>query len=77
MIKGNGLILLSLPPSMTTTSPFSTSLINLAPIISRAQVSDAKTYELFNLPNTRGLIPKGSLNPISFLFVIMTKAYPP
>ena len=37
--------------------PFSTSLTNLAPIISSAQVSEAKTKLLFNLPITKGLIP--------------------
>ena len=32
--------------------------------MSRAQVSEANIYELFNLPITKGLIPKGSLTPI-------------
>ena len=39
----NGLILSSFSFSTNTISPFSTSLINFAPIISNAQVSDAKT----------------------------------
>ena len=39
--------------------------MNFAPIISKAQVSDVNTYEFFNFPITRGLIPKGSLTPIN------------
>ena len=62
---------------MTTISPFSTSLTNVAPTISRAQVSDAKMYEFFNFPITNGLIPKGSLTPTNFLFVIKISEYPP
>ena len=60
--------------SITTISPFSTSLTNFASTISNAQVSDAKIYELPNLPITSGLIPRGSLIPINFLFVKITKA---
>ena len=51
--------------SIIIISPFSTSLINLAPIISKAQVSDARTYEFLIFPKTKGLIPKGSLTPIN------------
>ena len=51
--------------SIQTISPFSTSLINFAPIISNAHVSEAKTYEFFNFPITKGLIPRGSLTPIN------------
>ena len=40
-----------------TISPFSTSLTYLAPIISKAHVSDAKTGEPFKSPKTKGLIP--------------------
>ena len=40
---GKGLILSILLSSIKTISPFSTSLINFAPIMSNAQVSDAKT----------------------------------
>ena len=58
--------------SITITSPFSTSLINDAPTISKAHVSDAKIKDSFNLPITKGLIPKGSLTPISFLLVRIT-----
>ena len=43
---GKGLILSNLSSSIRTISPFSTSLINLAPIISNAQVSDA-THNFF------------------------------
>ena len=39
---GKGLILESLPSSITTISPLSISLIKSAPTISSAQVSDAK-----------------------------------
>ena len=49
------------PFSTIMISPFSISLMNLAPTISRAQVSDAKIYELLSFPITKGLIPKGSL----------------
>ena len=42
LIKGNGFILSIVFSVMTTISPFSTSLINFAPIISKAQVSDVK-----------------------------------
>ena len=34
-------------------------------------------YEFFNFPITKGLIPKGSLTPTSFLFVNKTREYPP
>ena len=47
--------------------------MNLAPTISNAHVSDAK-IKSFNFPITKGLIPKGSLTPTSFLFVNKTKA---
>jgi len=40
---GNGFILSNPFSVIMTISPFSTSLINFAPIISKAQVSDAKT----------------------------------
>ena len=45
--------------------------------MSNAQVSDAKIYEFFSFPKTKGLIPKGSLAPINFLFVIIIIEYPP
>ena len=63
--------------STTTISPFSTSLTNDAPTISKAHVSEAKINDSFNLPITNGLIPKGSLTPISFLLVIITREKPP
>ena len=50
-----------------TISPFSTSLTNFAPIISRAQVSEVIIYDLFSLPITNGRIPNGSLIPIKLL----------
>ena len=70
---GNGLIEVNFCSSITTISPFSTSLTKVAPIISSAQVSDAKMCEFFNLPITKGLIPKGSLTPTNFLFVNKTR----
>ena len=54
-------------------SPFSTSRIYFAPIISRAQVSEANTGEPSFSPKTKGLIPNGSLTPISFLLVSITR----
>ena len=71
---GKGLILFIFTFSITTISPFSTSLTNFAPIISRAQVSEANMYEFYNFPNIKGLIPKGSLAPIRVLFASITKA---
>ena len=62
---------------ITIISPFSTSLTYFAPIISNAHVSEASTGAPFKSPNTNGLIPYGSLTPISFLFVKITKAYAP
>ena len=58
---------------MTTISPLSTSLTKDAPTISKAHVSDAKIKDPFNLPITKGLMPNGSLTPINFLLVIITK----
>ena len=67
--------MLSIPDSeITTISPFSTSLTYFAPIISRAQVSDAKTGAPFKSPRTYGRIPYGSVIPINFLLVKITKA---
>ena len=40
-------MLFKLLSSITTTSPFSISLMNFAPIISNAHVSEANTYESF------------------------------
>ena len=42
-LVGKGLMLVSSSFSIKTISPFSTSLTNFAPIISKAQVSDART----------------------------------
>ena len=67
---GNGFILCSLLFSITIISPFSTSLTNVAPTMSRAHVSEAKINELFNFPITNGLMPYGSLTPTNYLFVI-------
>ena len=43
LIFGNGFILSKPSSVIIIISPFSTSLINLAPIISRAHVSEART----------------------------------
>ena len=67
--------ILSIPFSVImTTSPGSISLTKSAPIISKAHVSEHKIYEPSKFPKTRGLIPKGSLAPINFLLVNITKA---
>ena len=68
LILGKGLILSNPLSVIMTISPFSTSLINFAPIISKAHVSEAKTYDLLSLPTTSRRIPNGSLIPIKFLF---------
>ena len=47
-------------------SPFKTSLSNLAPIISKAHVSEAIILAFPNEPKTKGLIPRGSLIAINF-----------
>ena len=74
LIGGKGFMLSNLSFSIKTISPFSTSLINFAPIISSAHVSDANTKLFFNFPITNGLIPYGSLTPIRVLCVITTNA---
>ena len=39
---------------------------------------DKKLYScLANFPITKGLMPNGSLTPINFLFVIITRENPP
>ena len=50
--------------SMTTTSPGSISLMNLAPMISSAHVSDARVGVPSKSPSTSGLSPFLSLAPI-------------
>ena len=65
--------MLSIPSSVIiTTSPGFISLTNSALIISNAQVSEQRIYAPSNFPKTNGLIPKGSLAPINFLFVKIT-----
>ena len=54
---GKGLILSSPSSVITITSPGSISLINFAPIISNAHVSDANIFAPSSSPKTRGLIP--------------------
>ncbi len=59
--------------SIQIISPFSISLSNFAPIMSSAQVSEARTGDPFKSPKTKGLIPYGSLTPINFLLVKIIK----
>ena len=50
--------MLSIPFSeIIIISPFSISLTNFAPIISRAHVSEARTGAPLRSPRTKGLIP--------------------
>ena len=49
---------LSIPSRViTTTSPFSTSRTNSAPMMSSAQVSEASTQASPSRPSTSGLMP--------------------
>ena len=60
--------------SMTTTSPFSMSRTNLAPMMSSAQVSEHRIGQPLSSPSTSGRMPSGSRAPISFLLVSATSA---
>ncbi len=71
---GNGLCDCAPSSSNTTTSPFSTSRTYCAPMMSRAQVSDARIGQPSRLPITSGRMPSGSRAPTSFLLVRPTKA---
>ena len=71
---GKGLLLSTLLSFITTTSPFSISRINFAPIMSSAQVSEARINAFLNLPKTSGRIPNGSLAPINVPLAIIDKA---
>ena len=62
------------PRVMTTTSPFSTSRTNLAPMMSSAQVSEQRIGLPSSSPSTSGRMPSGSRAPISFLLVSATSA---
>ena len=65
-------------PSFTTTiSPGFTSLINSAPHISNAQLSEANTISSPNFPIHNGLNPCGSLQAINFCGDIITNEYEP
>ena len=57
------------PREITTTSPFSMSRTNFAPMMSSAQVSDARIRQPSSSPSTSGRMPSGSRAPISFLLV--------
>ena len=73
-VGGNGLCDCMPSSSNTTTSPFSTSRTYLAPMMSSAQVSEARIGQPSSLPITSGRMPNGSRAPISFLLVSPTKA---
>ncbi len=68
-IGGNGLWLCTPFSSNTTTSPFSMSRTYLAPMMSSAQVSDARIGQPSSSPSTSGRMPSGSRAPTSFLLV--------
>ena len=55
----NGLYDFTPSLSITTISPFTISLSNLAPIISNAQVSEEIILAFPSDPKTKGLIPRG------------------
>ena len=74
VIGGNGLCDCMPSSSNTTTSPFSTSRTYCAPMMSSAQVSDARIGLPSSLPITSGRMPSGSRAPTSFLLVRPTKA---
>ena len=57
---------------MTTISPGSTSRTKSAPMMSSAQVSDARIGAPSSLPSTSGRTPQGSRTPISFFEVSAT-----
>ena len=65
------------PPVIIKISPGSTSLIKSAPIISSPQLSELNIYVSLSFPKTNGLIPNGSLTPISESFVNKTKENAP
>ena len=73
-IGGNGLCECTPSSSKTTTSPFSTSRTYFAPMMSSAQVSEARIGQPSSLPSTSGRMPSGSRAPISFLLVRPTNA---
>ena len=73
-ISGKGLILSMFSPEITTTSPFSISLTNFAPMISNAHVSEDKMNRFSSLPKINGRIPRGSLAPINLSSVNATNA---
>ena len=56
----------------TTISPCSTSRTKRAPMMSSAQVSDARIGQPSRSPSTSGRMPSGSRTPISFLLVSAT-----
>ena len=66
---GNGLWLCAPRSSNTMTSPGSTSRTYFAPMMSSAQVSDARIGQPSSSPSTSGRMPSGSRAPISFLLV--------
>ena len=76
-LRGSGLIDLSPSWIMMTTSPGSTSRINLAWIRSKAQVSLESTHAPSTLPRHSGRNPCGSRTPTSSFSVMITSEYAP
>ena len=65
----------SMPSSVITTiSPGATSRRKVAPMMSRAQVSDARMVAPSSAPMTSGRTPSGSRTPIIFFSDMATKA---
>ena len=60
-----------------TASPGSISLMNFAPRLSNAQLSDASINPSFKLPTHKGLTPNGSLIPIIPFSVKIVREYAP
>ncbi len=64
---------LSMPPEVAITiSPGSTSRTNSAPMMSRAQVSEASTQPSPTFPSISGRTPSGSRTPMSLERVMAT-----
>ena len=63
--------------SITTISPGSISRTSSAPIASKAQLSEVRIYPSSIFPSESGLIPWGSLAPISLFCDIITSAKEP
>ena len=69
---GNGLSDCAPSSENTTISPFSMSRTWRAPMMSSAQVSEARIGQPSSSPSTSGRMPSGSRAPTSFLLVSAT-----